>query len=134
MATLSEPTNKDIDLGQWLSSWGLTKYEKSLRGNGIQSPQCFKYIKSEQDFKDLMAKMGSNMSFICQLKLRDAWTSMVPNPQKSEPAIMFLGDKEKEIMDLLYQRFEDVSEDVNVVQKAFNGTKGCALCTVYQYT
>jgi len=120
MATTSDPDTSTTDLTQWLLSWGLTKYEQTLRDNGIQSPECFKYIKSDEDFKALVAQMGSGMSFICRLKLRDAWTSMVPNPQKPEPQVLFLGEKEKEIMDLLYQRFDDVSEDVNVVQKAFN--------------
>ena len=40
---------------------------------------------------------------------------------QSQPQIVFLGEKEKEILDTLYKKTETVSEDMNSLQKAING-------------
>eukprot|EP01084_Bolivina_argentea_P292413 502689_1 len=117
-STQQEGVANKLDV--WLSNWDLQQYEQALRSQGINKPTDFKYIKTKKNFEQLIDKLSDNMSFMDTLKLQDAWSSIVPNPQKTEPKIYFLGDKEKEIMNKLYERFDDLSEDVNVVQKAFN--------------
>lgn len=122
MINTQEEAEGEIDnLGEWLSKWELQEYEQALRKKGIKKPNDFKYIKTKQHFDRLAGKLEDDMSFMDVLKLEDAWKSIVPKPEKQAPQIHFLGDKEKEIMNKLYKRFDDLSEDINTVQKAFNG-------------
>ena len=109
------------DLREWLTKWDLEQHEQGLRSKGIKKPNDFKYIKSKKNFDSLIEKLGDSVSFMDALKLEDAWKSIVPEPEEPKAKIHFLGDKEKEIMNKLYERFDDLSQDVNVVQKAFNG-------------
>ena len=119
--TSTEGTSGKDNLGEWLTKWDLQAHEQALRSKGIKKPSDFEYIKTKKNFDALIANLGDDVSFMDALKLEDAWKSMVPEPEQPKPQIYFLGDKEKDIMSKLYERFDDLSEDVNVIQKAFNG-------------
>eukprot|EP01084_Bolivina_argentea_P034658 64165_1 len=109
------------DLTEWLQKWKLSKYEDKLRSQGIESPQDFKYIKSKQQFNKFVVKLGDNIPYMHILKLEDAWSTIVPiTQQQSNTQIHFLGENERQIMDKLYKRYNDSSDDVSTVQKATN--------------
>ena len=109
-------------LRAWLDEWDLGKYEQKIREQGIKSPNDFKYIKSKAQFDELVLKLG-DVQWMDVLKLQDAWSTKVPTTlQQPAPQIHFLGDEEKKILDALSRRYVDVSNDIDAVQKANNGT------------
>eukprot|EP01083_Nonionella_stella_P022756 62917_1 len=120
MATFSQTEGISDDLCAWLKGYDLQQYEQALRAQAIKSSNDFKYIKSKKHFEQLVAKLGDNVPFMDVLRLEHAWLSIVPHPDKPEPHIHFLGEKEKEIITKICQRFDHLSEDINIVQKAFN--------------
>ena len=124
MALLSTGEGEDDGLKQWLDKWKLGKYEDNIREQGIEAPDDFKYIKSKSQFDQFVSKLG-DIPFMHTLKLQDAWTSIVPETEQqqsqAQAQIHFLGDKEKEILNKLSDRYTHISNDIAVVQKANNG-------------
>eukprot|EP01084_Bolivina_argentea_P179777 310622_1 len=118
MSITDEKEGVTNDLETWLSKWKLSRYSEKLSEEGIESPQDFKYIKSNQDFEALMNKLG-DIPFMHRQKFKDAWSSIVPIKQK-DVQIHFLTDNDRKIMDKLYQRYSHISEDINIVQNANN--------------
>eukprot|EP01083_Nonionella_stella_P315973 1143274_1 len=124
------------ELGSWLAQWRLSQYEDKLKQHGIEFKEDFKYIKSAHDFEELIAKLG-DVPFMHSKKFKDAWSTIVPVDERtSDVQIHFLGDDERQVMDKLYQRYSEISTDINTVQKAnndFNSSVVASKKTVNDY-
>eukprot|EP01084_Bolivina_argentea_P037824 69951_1 len=106
-------------LEEWLSKWDLSQFSQQLKTHGISSPDDFKYIESVDQFQELLSSLN-NIKFMEKCKLKKAWKSIVPNPEKPPVQIHFLGDKEKIILNILNERFNQLSKDIDYVKKSFN--------------
>eukprot|EP01083_Nonionella_stella_P213278 769404_1 len=110
--------NKD-DLDEWLVKWNLTALKGALQGHGISSPEDFKFIETDKQFEELISSLDG-INFMQKCKLRKAWTSIVPKPIAPSVQIHFLGDEEKKILNILNERFTDLSKDIQYVKTSFN--------------
>eukprot|EP01083_Nonionella_stella_P104646 300249_1 len=107
------------DLDQWLVKWNLTAFKEALQSHGISSPDDVKFIRTEKQFDELVASLD-NINFIQKCKLRTAWESVVPNPTPHVAQIHFLGDEEKTILNVLNQRFTDLSKDIQYLKASLD--------------
>eukprot|EP01083_Nonionella_stella_P144217 449869_1 len=110
--------NKD-DLDEWLVKWNLTALKGALQGHGISSPEDFKFVETDKQFEELISSLDG-INFMQKCKLRKAWTSIVPKPIAPSVQIHFLGDEEKKILNMLNERFTDLSKDIQYVKTSFN--------------
>eukprot|EP01083_Nonionella_stella_P065883 173001_1 len=111
-----------LNLNEWLKKWNISQYADKLRKQGMEFASDFKYIKSKEQFNQIISKLGDDIPMMHVLKLEDAWTTIVPETQQKPDSKVFvmIGPKEMEIRKKLHDRFKDVSQDIHVLQTAIN--------------
>eukprot|EP01084_Bolivina_argentea_P082196 148830_1 len=111
--------SNDSTLKDWLNQWELSKLENALNKQGIKTPNDFKFIKSQAHFDKLLSKLNADLTFMDEMRLEEAWKSIQTNIY-DKPKMIFVGNEEKEIMEKLHKKYDNVSDDINVIQKAIN--------------